>query len=436
MTDEAIPFAEAKSLMADYISGYKPSKSIVRFEIRIKPIDQIAWLEAQANPIKVFGENADNTAAIAGIGAAVILKGQKLASFDSVIKKLRAYLSPQYPYLQWYGGFAFDGKSSTPWSDFGAWQFVLPQIELARNGNKMMLACNLIGKINTSILIKRVNQLTLGGDLSKKPLAPIITRVDSPNKLSWIKSVRTVLKSIVSAQGKKVVLARRTNLTFKEKINPWVIFRQLIKTAPLSYHFVFQFNAKTFLGASPERLYQRQGNKLVSQALAGTKSRQVKPKVLLNSSKDRHEHELVVQAIRQALSPLASSVKFQTTPDVLTLTSGHHLNTPFHVDLNNGVSDGAILQSLHPTPALGGEPRAFALGQIKSLEPFERGWYGGPIGYVGLDWAEFVVAIRSGLVEGNKLSLYAGAGIVDGSDPAEEWDEVENKISNFQKIII
>ena len=97
--------------------------------------------------------------------------------------------------------------------------------------------------------------------------------------------------------------------------------------------------------------------------------------------------------------------------------------------------DEDILQLLHPTPALGGTPKKRALDLIRKFEGFSGGWYGAPVGYVGLDWAEFVVGIRSGLVSSRKLSVFAGAGIVQGSQANLEWDEIENKISNFIKII-
>ncbi len=103
-------------------------------------------------------------------------------------------------------------------------------------------------------------------------------------------------------------------------------------------------------------------------------------------------------------------------PGILTLPNGHHLITKFQGQLKDGINDEDILQFLHPTPALGGTPRKQAMAIIRKLEGFSRGWYGAPIGYVGLDWAEFVVGIRSGLASGKKLSVFAGAGIVQGSE--------------------
>ena len=130
-----------------------------------------------------------------------------------------------------------------------------------------------------------------------------------------------------------------------------------------------------------------------------------------------------------------TSFNREKCPKILTLSNGHHLITKFQGQLKDGINDEDILQFLHPTPALGGAPRKQAMAIIRKLEGFSRGWYGAPVGYVGLDWAEFVVGIRSGLARGKKLSIFAGAGIVQGSQAAGEWDEVENKISNFIKII-
>ena len=132
---------------------------------------------------------------------------------------------------------------------------------------------------------------------------------------------------------------------------------------------------------------------------------------------------------------MCSDFKHEKAPGILTLPNGHHLITRFQGQLKDGINDEDILQFLHPTPALGGTPRKEAMDMIRRLEGFSRGWYGAPIGYVGLDWAEFVVGIRSGLARGKNLSVFAGAGIVQGSEAAAEWDEVENKISNFIKII-
>ena len=182
-------------------------------------------------------------------------------------------------------------------------------------------------------------------------------------------------------------------------------------------------------------LFRRFARGIESEALAGTMLKSTDPEQLRNSCKNKHEHALVVDAIDASFKEFCTVFHRGKTPGILTLANGHHLITKFQGELKDSINDEDILQFLHPTPALGGSPRKQALGLIRKLEGFSRGWYGAPIGYVGLDWAEFVVGIRSGLASAKKLSVFAGAGIVQGSKAVDEWDEVENKISNFIKII-
>ncbi len=119
----------------------------------------------------------------------------------------------------------------------------------------------------------------------------------------------------------------------------------------------------------------------------------------------------------------------------MKLTRRQHLWTPIEGHLHVHVDDADLLSRLHPTSAVGGEPTTEALRYIAELEPFDRGWYAGPLGWIARDSAEFAVAIRSGLVDGARLALYSGAGIVPGSTPQSEWDEIENKISDFVNVL-
>ena len=120
---------------------------------------------------------------------------------------------------------------------------------------------------------------------------------------------------------------------------------------------------------------------------------------------------------------------------LLKLERKQHLHSPAQAHLRPRVGDAEILTALHPTPAVGGAPSENARAEIPRLEPFRRGWYAGPVGWIGEDAAEFAVAIRSGLVRGPTVSVYSGAGIVTGSVPAEEWAEIENKIADFRKVV-
>mgnify|MGYP002622970426 CR=1 FL=1 len=119
---------------------------------------------------------------------------------------------------------------------------------------------------------------------------------------------------------------------------------------------------------------------------------------------------------------------------LLKLDNGQHLKTSFHGTLKNSKDNQEIISLLHPTPAVAGHPKNDALKAIERIEPFNRGWYAAPVGYIGYDETEFAVAIRSGLVNKKTLSLFAGAGIVDGSTAHDEWEEIEHKMGSFIKV--
>ena len=437
--------------MASFIAAYKPSKSIERLEIKIEPVDMLCWLSLQKDDVKVYGANQSDTVSIAGIGQALCETDRSLGNFRKVFKQLRNALSSKYPYLQWYGGFCFDERHrDTDWEEFGAYRFVIPRFELAAQDGKMIFCCNLAGRENIKGVLRQLNQIVIPTTITVIPakagihnkrfpiktfgndIGTILRRSDQPDQVLWENDVDHILKD---RSVEKVVLARKTSLNFKQPLDPWSMLRQLKAVTPNSYHFAFQFKKTVFLGASPERLYRRYQRSIESEALAGTIPNSMDPQLLLNSDKNRHEHALVVDFLDQSFKDMCTNFSREKSPSILTLPNGHHLITKFQGQLKDGINDEDILQFLHPTPALGGTPRTEALDIIRKLEGFSRGWYGAPIGYVGLDWAEFVVGIRSGLVRGKRLSVFAGAGIVHGSEALAEWDEVENKISNFIKII-
>jgi isochorismate synthase len=192
---------------------------------------------------------------------------------------------------------------------------------------------------------------------------------------------------------------------------------------------------KTFLGATPELLARVERGELFSVALAGSVGRGKTPAEaeslaaeLLASTKDRHEHALVVGAIRHGLEPLTAQLDIPNVPGIRRLANIQHLETPIRGKLAAGCGALDVVAALHPTPALGGVPRQPALEFIAANEPTARGWYAAPIGWLDAEGnGTFAVAIRSALVDGDRALLYAGAGIVDGSDPAKEWQETELK---------
>ena len=197
-----------------------------------------------------------------------------------------------------------------------------------------------------------------------------------------------------------------------------------------------------FLGGTPELLYQRSANEIFSEAIAGTRMRGKNEQEderyeseLLNSEKDRREHRFVMDTVRDILKGLCTSVDTCQEVSVLKLSRVQHLYANYCGKLKPGVTDADIISRLHPTPAVGGYPTDRALPEIGRLEPFRRGWYAAPVGWISRDKAHFAVAIRSGLIIGPELYLYSGAGIVEGSEADLEWDEINNKIANFLRIL-
>lgn len=448
MSDEILDFKKAKERMAldikEALRRQKPG-DVLRLEIKIHPIDEIAWIASQQADVKIFGANQDKSACIAGVGEAACVSGRDITGLKRIFTQLRRYLRPQYPYLQWYGGFCFDPKrSGGEWKDFGAYRFILPRFELASNDSSMIFCCNIIGKPSASVIKRILTEL----DALKEGKAPLSGRLkvkkreDAPSLKDWEANVDRVLGLIAKRQIQKAVLARKTRLIFDRPLDAWGLLREMFDVTPNSYHFCFQFKKTCFLGASPERLYRRFASGIISEAIAGTAPRgqgvsqdNAFKARLIASVKDNHEHAFVVSAINEGFKGICEAHTHAPDPRILTLGNGHHLLTAFEGKLRQGMREEDIIEALHPTPAVGGVPHGKAQSLLRKLEGFERGWYTGLIGYVGYDWSEFVVGIRSGLVKANELTVYAGAGIVEGSDPKSEWQEIENKISNFIKLI-
>ncbi len=453
--DKVYSFADAKQLMATQLQELAPSSpessyqdaEVRRIEIPVASIDLLAWLSQQSTTTKIYGSHQTGLYAIAGVGEAVAVAGDTVESFPAIFARMRMYLRPQYNHLQFYGGFCFDEKNrNREWTSCGAYKFIIPQFEVAAKEDKMIFCCNVIrhgeGAKKIVTILEELEKLRWNGKALADAPVNLMSRRDQPDYDAWKRNIHEILSEIHSKTCQKVVLARKTSFNFKDVLNPWLIMQQLKKVTPNSYHFGFQFEPKhAFIGASPERLFVRCKNGIETEALAGTRPRgksesddnRLKGE-LKSSGKDQHEHTIVVDMIKENLESLCLKVSVDHQ-DILSIGNGHHLRTRMKGLLKEEVKDEAIVQALHPTPAVGGTPKEDALEIIRDLEGFSRGWYAGPIGYVGLDQTEFVVAIRSALVLEHQMIVYAGAGIVEGSTPKGEWEEIEHKIGNFLRVI-
>ena len=253
-----------------------------------------------------------------------------------------------------------------------------------------------------------------------------------PDQSRWEENIHHTQALIAHAILKKAVLARVTTFSFETPLKPWAILKARLHSATHATVFAFQPSPSSFfLGASPEKLYRRSGSTLVTESIAGTRPLSTPDEELLSSSKDRLEFNIVKEAISSTLSPLSTAMRWHEEDTLIKTTAVKHLYNELRATLKEGVSDQELIDALHPTPAMGGAPKEAALKWISKIEPFHRGLYAAPIGWMDAKGAEFAVGIRSALIVENKLHLFTGAGIVADSDPKQEWEEIETKMRPF-----
>jgi isochorismate synthase len=287
-------------------------------------------------------------------------------------------------------------------------------------------------------LVARALELAAGpGDEGMTLLGGTLAVIgEQPGRAAWDRLVGLYAGAVGRGRLDKVVLARRVDVKSRDRLDVPAALRRLAASAPESTTFAFSRGRGTFLGATPERLVQTAGRAFETVAIAGSAPRSADGAEdarlgagLLASEKDREEHAVVVAMLRTSLSPLVEELRVAPSPALLRLRHVQHLVTPMAGTLRDDAGLLALAERLHPTPAVGGEPRALALEMIAEHEGFERGWYAGPIGWVGADGdGELMVALRCGLVEERDATLFAGCGIVADSDPASEWEESRIKL--------
>ncbi|MCB9523247.1 MAG: isochorismate synthase [Myxococcales bacterium] len=274
------------------------------------------------------------------------------------------------------------------------------------------------------------------------PSSPAVGPEPAPleGEAAWMGRVASAVRACDAGALAKVVLARavRYAVPAGERFDVAGTVEALLRREPETTVFALSAGAAgVFLGATPELLAEVQGRRIITQALAGTTGRvrddraadALARQALQASEKDGREHDAVVQGVREALAPVCPLLGGDTQPRLRTLASVHHLETRLEGRLRPGVGLLEVIEHLHPTPALGGAPRAEAGRWLAESEPLDRGWYGAPLGWLTPDGGgRAQVGIRSALVRPEAAVLFAGAGIVSGSDPAHEWRETGLKL--------
>jgi salicylate biosynthesis isochorismate synthase/menaquinone-specific isochorismate synthase len=256
-------------------------------------------------------------------------------------------------------------------------------------------------------------------------------------------AVERAVERIRAGEFEKVVLAREVQVEAPAEHDPAAIFGVLREGFPSCFVYAVGRGDATFIGASPELLVRRDGQRASTVSLAGSIRRSADPSVddhlgerLLRSAKDRHENQIVARRIARALDPYSVWVTVAPEPVVIRVANIQHLAAPIRAQLAGPVGAIELAGALHPTPAVGAEPAAVAERTIPALEGMDRGWYAGTVGWSDLTGdGEFLVALRCALLRGRAASCYAGAGIVDDSDPAAELAETEVKLGALLPVL-
>ncbi|SDS71362.1 isochorismate synthase [Halopseudomonas sabulinigri] len=280
---------------------------------------------------------------------------------------------------------------------------------------------------------------------SRVRMAPIsagrlLVRRNLPEEARFKQAVGEAVAACRQGALDKVVLSRLLELEFDSAPQTAAVYSRLQQLNPEAYHFSLPLPCGGHLiGASPELLLRKQDNQFMSNPLAGSARRELEAVAdrrvatqLVASAKDRHEHRLVIEQMQRQLAPLCRFLQVPSAPDLLPTTRLWHLSTRIEGELQAPLSALQLACQLHPTPALCGYPTAQARQLIAALEPFDRGLFGGIVGWADDQGnGEWVVVIRCGIISGRQVRLFAGAGLVEASCPQAEWAETGVKLGTM-----
>ena len=297
------------------------------------------------------------------------------------------------------------------------------------------------GALRLGPALRTHGPVNLGGGPRVRPALVAGSR-PVPGPAGYADAVRTTLARIAAGDAQKVVLARSLELTALDDWSVPDLLTSLARRNPAATVLAVPVDdparpgGRWLVGASPELLLRRRGPSVLLRPLAGSTPRSPDPRedarrseALLDSEKDRREHAYVVDAIVEALKPFCRKVN-APEPELLSTPAVWHLATRITALLSDGETTSAdLVAALHPTPAVGGSPRAAAMRVIADVEGVDRGCYAGAVGWQDAEGdGEWVVAVRCAEARGRTLRIFGGAGIVAGSDPRAEVAETGAKM--------
>lgn len=424
-------FSQLKQQLKTKFSQVDFSQGLIEIQaslaLSVENLRLLAWLKAQKGLFPHFfwqSRDTDQTIATAG----------QVQAF-SCLEDAQSFIN-SFPFSL-FGGVQFEGKC----------QFVLPRFVLVKEAEKLTAYAYFTAEELASQAVEMTDffaNFDQTAPLAENALAnnPQLACSMACDFEQWSQNIGKAINEIERHTFSKVVLANATTLTFR---NPLSAYDLLAKSQQINfgcYHFLWAENAETmFFGSSPERLYQRQQQSLFTEALAGTvavseneEETENNAKWLLNDHKNIFENQLVVDDIYSNLRECVDEFEVKGA-EIKRLHNVQHLRRQIRTQLKAEIRDIDCLTKIHPTAAVAGLPRQIAKQFIAKHEPFTRNWYAGTLGFFNRSQAEFCVTLRSAQVENQKITLYAGAGIVAESEPLSEWHEIERKSQGIAKLL-
>jgi isochorismate synthase len=351
--------------------------------------------------------------------------------------------------LRFLGGITFhpNGAAEDDWAGRMGSELVLHALHLHwQDGRLTTRARTLVraGEPAFAVELRLAGALARPGGEAAPPASDAAARwpawlAQGDMEAHYVAAVGQVLQAIQRGTLRKGVVARCARISLPAPMRPSTVVQRLVAGQPRCHVYAFGCREELFVGATPETLCRWDGRTLASMALAGSvPATHADPRqALLQSAKDRAEHAIVVEHVVKVLRQAGLEPVHPVAPSVLALAQVHHLHTPVEAPLGDAALARQVAQALHPTPAVAGDPLDAATRILSAVEPFDRGWYAAPVGWVQGDGAfHWVVALRCALVAGRQALLFAGAGIVAGSDPHAEWRETETKMAALRAALL
>lgn len=427
--------SEVKQHLLDpALSRQFEQKIFVAFEYEVNAVKILDILQILRNKSKMYWQNRD--ASFETVGAENVFYEQKLNS--SEIAELEA------AGIKFYLSCKFDLKSNITrkWKKFGRNFVFLPLWALERRKDKYYLILNLTKEILDDYINRDIEKCTALNMLNINNVKCdylIKNRYFSPNRETWGHNLNLANEMIQSDTVKKIVLSRAVKYEFENKIASESIFLKLTENCENSFSFYFQADiGSVFMGISPELLFSSYENTIRCDVLAGTIARGADTELdkiladkLLHDKKEIREHTFVAKFLSAKMKKFGSKVQFKQNLKIKKLANVQHIYSEIECVKQPDLSNYKIIRFLYPTPAVCGVPAARCKRLIKEFEQYDRGHYAGAIGMICGENAEICVGIRSALTHNSNLYIYAGAGIVAGSDPEKEWNEISSKLQNF-----